>query len=238
MSWCAVLAVLGLSVWLNLDWSRDAYVEPLDNAWRGGLRQGFPLCWWDAGLETEATAVGDQLALNRREYGGWQWSGLAADLLLLAVAAMGAAFVTERVMRARARRQPREQSAAEVPAAIAIRPITVVVAAVVLVSSVSYNLITFTMTARDGTKEYAQVMGWPFTTYSASSPVLKGLARAGGRPLTQAQVVAYLDSHQRVRWRLAHWHTEGIVLNSVTIMILVIGSAFACEAYLRRRRQL
>jgi hypothetical protein len=40
-TWCVLLAVLGLFVWLNVEWSRNGYVEHNEHGWRGGTREGM-----------------------------------------------------------------------------------------------------------------------------------------------------------------------------------------------------
>ena len=123
VTWCGLLAVLGLFVWLNLDWSRDAYVHREASGWRGGVRQGFPMHCRDAGNETTVTVSAEGLLLHFRPYGGWHWPGLAADLAVFALAAATTLLLTERGMRAYSRRRKLLLLTAEPPLAVAITPL-------------------------------------------------------------------------------------------------------------------
>jgi len=245
LSWCAACAVLALFVWLNLDRSCDAYLAGQTRCWRGGVRLGFPVLCWDAGLETRGTASPQGLSWTRQKYGGVLWLGLAANLAAFAVAVAAALFLSDRAIRALANAQPAHAQTAVIgwlspasrtPRATAIRPLTAAVAAVVLGVSVALNLTTDTDSEHDGRPGFCQTMGWPFETYIAGAPDLPTITVGGNQTLTPAAVVAYLENHPEVPWRLAHWDTRAIVLNAVTIMVLVIGSACACEAYCRRRQ--
>jgi len=125
VTWCGVLAVIGLFVWLNLGWSRHAYVRQEANAWRGGVSLGFPMRFWDAGDENTVTITGAALLLQVKEYGGWRWPGLAVDLLVFVVAGAITAFTTERLTRAISRRRGILQLPAEPTLAPAVQPVTV-----------------------------------------------------------------------------------------------------------------
>jgi hypothetical protein len=229
-TWCVLFAVLGLFVWLNVEWSRSEYVERDVNGWRGGTREGFPLCWWDAGVKSATGVTGDKLFLRQRAYGGWLWLGIAGNLATLALAAALAAFLSERALR---RVRGGQESLPH--RRRAIRPVTGVVAAAVLSISVCGNLLTFTRCHGGEFGGYSQRMGVPFVTYSASRPQMKDVTVFPDRLQTEAQAIAGIENNPRVMWRLAHWHMEGIIANAIVIMLLVIGAACASEKYLRRR---
>lgn len=78
---------------------------------------------WDAGHETTVTVSEEGLLLQMREYGGWRWLGLAADLAVFALATATTAIVTERGVRVIARRRGLLHLPTELPLAPAIQPI-------------------------------------------------------------------------------------------------------------------
>lgn len=107
VTWCGLLAVLGLFAWLNLDCSCNTYIEKHPSGWRGGLRQGFPVYCWDSGIETVVFITPLGPAWRSTPYGGWQGLGVAANLAAFAAAAALTALLCERAVRAaRSRRAP------------------------------------------------------------------------------------------------------------------------------------
>src|SRR5438105_12556533 len=85
-TWLAMLAVFALFMWLNFNTTRVSYLEKAPGGWRGGVREGFPLPWWDAGMEASGALDDGALVLSSKPYGGWQTMGVCTGLFVLGVA--------------------------------------------------------------------------------------------------------------------------------------------------------
>ena len=123
-TWCGVLVVIAVFAHLDLNWSRQVYLERHRDAWHGGVRLGFPMCCWDAGQASKATAEPGRLVLQVRDYGGWRWLGVANDFVIFSITVAAVALALERGRRALVRRHGLLHLPAVTAAAPAVQPIT------------------------------------------------------------------------------------------------------------------
>jgi hypothetical protein len=78
-------------------------------------------------------------------------------------------------------------------------------------------------------------MGWPFLTFLASEPCIKGM-QVEGR--SAAEIVHFLEAHPTTWWGRAHWYASGIVMNAGACLLLIVATAALSEWALRRESRL
>jgi hypothetical protein len=110
--------------------------------------------------------------------------------------------------------------------------VTALVAIVLLAGLTLANLTLRTepKDAQNAAAGFTQSMGWPFMTFLASEPYLRGM-EIEGRPA--AEIVHYLENHPQTNWSRAHWYSREIVLDVIACMLMVIAAACVCEWILR-----
>lgn len=241
MSWLVMLLVFAGFLWLNFNSSKVTYLEHHGATWHGGLRQGFPIPWWDGGKEASCVVTDDGPSLNAVPYGGWQPGGIVVGLLVLAAALTGAAAGSELlVKRLGGSRLKAVTESWPLQRRLRIRLVTGLVTLIVVATVVALNLVaTVSVSAPDsepGSRSvaFSERMGWPFPTYTAGEPVLINADREVGYVMTAKEADDYLKTHEPVWWRRSHWSAAGIVLNSVSALVLILGTALTCEWLSRR----
>jgi hypothetical protein len=78
-------------------------------------------------------------------------------------------------------------------------------------------------------------MGWPFLTFLASEPCIKGM-QVEGR--SAAEIVHFLEAHPTTWWGRSHWYASGIVMNAGACLLLIVATAALSEWALRRESRL
>jgi hypothetical protein len=235
ITWVVTLGVFAVFVWLNFNSSRQQYLEKHGESWRGGLRHGFPIAWWDAGIDTRGVLQNGVLYLDSKPYGGWRAGGICCGLAALFASLAVSAAGCERIIRAlrpSARSSDLSEMDRRANRAVPIRPVTAFVAVALLAGLTTANL-TLRTEPRDeqnAAAGFTQSMGWPAMTFLASEPYLRGMETAG-RPAVE--IVHYLENHPQTYWTYTHWHSMGIVLNVICCTLLVMAVACACEWVLR-----
>lgn len=225
----ALLAMLILFVWLNLDYTRNAYNEQQNAAWCGGMRCGFPMTCWDAGQASLAGVVKGNLNLRIFTYGGVHWLGLAVNVLLFTMAMLGLAWCVE-VLRARITvakqilpRTYQRLHGASYAAALGM-------AALLLWVNAQHEIQQI---QRAGKTDYTQTYGWPLDFYYAHEPAPGVYRSAAERSL---EMVAYLEANPNSWFTKAHWNTQNVTLNLMACVALIVLTAFACERIMAWRR--
>lgn len=225
----ALLATLILFVWLNLDYTRNAYNDHVGIAWRGGMCCGFPLSAWDSGQASLVRAVNDQLNLRIVTYGGVKWAGLAANVLVLGMALLGVAWSVE-VLRARMMgakestpRKHQRMHAASYAAALCMAALLFWVNARHEIQQIE----------RNGKPDFKQTYGWPLDVYSANAPRDAVYAHAASLSM---EMVAYLEAHPKAWYKIAGWKMQNITWNLLICVGMVMVTAVVSEWILTRRR--
>jgi hypothetical protein len=225
-----VLAVLSLLLWLNFHVTWETYMEKRGNRWRGGLREGFPVVWWDAGMETETGLENGKLYLTQTPYGGWKIGGVCCALALLVVAVAATATGGERVIRIWS---SRHQQLATIDATanrrVGIRPVTAFASLLTLAAAITANVVLTTHTSNTPA-EITRTMGWPCAIYVLREPWLQGL-HLEDRPAEE--LVRYIVNHPKMTFRFIDWHMSGLVCNAFLCMLLIFCVAWICEEVLR-----
>jgi hypothetical protein len=225
-----VLAILGLFTWMNVGFSRHAYVERHMNGFRGGLRQGYPFTWWDAGCLSQSTATPTGLELTIVPYGGYEWGGVACNVGMLLLACGFAVALSRKLFGERAL----PLTEADKPRRIGL--ITGVLATMTMASLGWLNLQVDTIMKTDdaGMAKYEQRMGWPLVVYSAKNP--KVVSMENEEPVANpVATLAWLRSNPRAWYQFTHWHEGHIVINVLVCMLLVVCAACCCEWHRRAR---
>jgi len=226
----ALLFTLILFVWLNFDYTRNAYNDHVGIAWRGGMRYGFPLSAWDSEQASLVGVVNDQMNFRMITYGGVQWAGLAVNVLILGMALLGVAWSAE-VLRARvigtkeiAPRKYQRMHATSYAAALCM-------AALLLWVNAQHEIQEI---ETKGKRDYQQTYGWPLDVYSANAP--KDAVYAHAESLSLG-MVAYLESHPNAWYKFAGWNTRNITWNLLICVGLVMVTAAASEKFMGWRRR-
>jgi hypothetical protein len=219
--------VVGLFAWLNFEYSRDAYEAHIDGAHRGGLRHGFPLAAWDGGDEASASIVDEELSLKMGAYGGWQFGGLAVDILVF-IGALAAVCVVSESLAGNASPQPAQRGLSLHPA---VYPVIFLSAAALLWANTDVR--TRLIENKDGTHDFQQDMGWPFCIYLASNPNFEPVRPPEKIP-TKDERLLFLQANSGAWFKRAHWNKGYIVLNIVTGLTIVLGLAGGIQFFLRR----
>jgi hypothetical protein len=234
LSWLAMLFVFAGFMWLNFNTTKVTYLAHTSTGWHGGLREGFPIPWWDGGKEAACVVTDDGPKLSAVPYGGWQLGGVALGVLVLSLSLAGTAYLTEQLVKRFS--GPMFNAVAEsfpLQRRMRIRLLTGLISLIMLATVVSLNLITTVSVsgpvAERRTVAFSESMGWPFPTYVAGEPVLINPDREVGYVMTAKQAASYLETHEPIWWRQSHWNTSGIVLNTVSALLLILGSACICE---------
>lgn len=224
-----ITAVLLLFVWVNVELTRDDYVDKVEAGFRGGVRQGFPMTWWDAGNTAGWISKPDQMALSLTPYGGVQLDGAVVDLavLLTAAALVGAAgHLVGRRCFPHFGTRPRENAARS--ARLSLLGATLATLTALCLLWINLQVDVSAEVKHDGVMVFQQRMGWPLTIYSAHDPYEEPLVAAGvaGSPKSK---LAYLKSNLEARYRFAHWYEANIALNLLAGVMLVSAAACCCE---------
>jgi len=224
-----IFLVFGLFVWLNFDFSRDAYEERTASGHRGGIRHGFPFVLWDSGIDARASEAGT-LKLSIREYGGWVWSGVALNGGSLLLALLGSVACSRVLRRAAFQKQPDGDA---LVAHAWVHPLTPVVLMTLAGTLLWVNLTPETeIVLRDnGSMDFEQSLGWPLTHYKAHQPRLN----ASARHYTPEVILAHLRARPDAAFRFAHWYEERLVGNILIGVVVALGAAGATERALKRR---
>lgn len=224
----AMLVALILFVWLNLDYTRNAYNDHVGIAWRGGMRCGFPLSCWDSGQASLVGVVNERMNLRIVNYGGVQWAALAVNVLVFGMALLGVAWSAE-VLRARVTvakesvpRTYRRMHAASYAAALSM-------SALLLWVNARFEIEQF---ERNGKPDFRQTYGWPLDVYSANAP--KDAVYAHAASLSMG-MVEYLEAHPRAWYKRAGWNTQNVTWNLLICVGLVMGTAVVSEVIVARR---
>jgi len=216
-------------LWLNLDASREAYCRPSPDGWQGGVRHGFPVTLWDAGMQYAAPQTG---GLCYCAYGGWQFGGLLLDL-----AALGAVLAATWFVAKWCRRIPRGSGAgadrAVAPRVPAVRPATAAVLLAVAAASVLLNLRVRTEFSSDAgsTPRFEQRMGWPLTFFDANGPYPK-YAKNQPRPGGPAVLVGYTREELP---GFSTWRFDRLGWDLLIGLGMAFGAAMLCEGLLKWR---
>jgi hypothetical protein len=230
LTWLLVLAVLSLFLWLNFHVTWETYMEKRGNFWRGGLREGFPVAWWDAGMETEIGSENGKLYLNQTPYGGWKMGGICCALALFVIALASTAIGGERVIRIWcSRHQQLARIDANANHGVGIRPVTAFASLLTLAATVTANVVLTTHPS-NAPAEVTRTMGWPCAIYVAREPYLVGL-HLEDRPASE--IVRYIVNHPKMPFRWTDWHMSSVVCNAFLCMLLIICAAWLCEEVLR-----
>jgi hypothetical protein len=229
-----LLPLLSVLVWLNLDYTREAYDAHGGGAWNGGVRYGFPMVLWDGGFETRVTITPDGPRIARQHYGGLQPAGLVVDLLV----ACGALALVVWLLH-QSPVLPDGTSSARARLDIPLHPLTCLLALALGGGLLWANLSTDVQVVQqpDGGIDYCQEMGWPLFVYRAHQPHLR-LADSKGTPrFTQSQVLSYLRTHPNSWYLNSHWFFGRLTLNIVLNLALIVAASAAWEfAHVRLRR--
>ncbi len=235
----AMAGVCILFVWLHLDFSRDAYVEQHGASWRGGVRHGFPLPWWDGGEQATAGSQPEGgLRLTIAPFRNVDGLALSVDLLALAAALAAAAFVAQRAM-GRMGRMGRSASGPETAPPLApkpaIRPATALLAAGIagLLCWANLRVETSLAEARTGAQQF-QEMGWPLPIFVSSHALPESPpGKSAPAPLSN-QSSRWIQDHAHISPRLAHWFLDNIALNVLIGLACICVAGAASEKALRR----
>ncbi|HYG78067.1 MAG TPA: hypothetical protein VEK08_23880, partial [Planctomycetota bacterium] len=227
-------AVLAVFAWLNFESTREDYVAEFSTGYRGGVRQGFPFVWWDAGNDVAWVNKPGMMALQLTPFGGIQGGGLAANLAIggvaLLLAGIAGQFLGRRFLGRFSALSYRDATPPR-----RLGPVSAILAALTLLSLVWINLQVdvYSQQELDGLITFQQRMGWPLTIYSASNPAPEILSKVGvaGKP---AETLAWLRQNPDTWYQRTHWHELNIVLNLAAGVILVCAAA-CCNEFRRRQ---
>ena len=245
LTWIALLGVIALFLWLNFNTTRVSYLEHTPTGWHGGVRQGFPIPWWDAGSEAAGTIDGQSLMLHATQYGGWKIGGVVLGLTFMLAVMLGAAFLSELLtMRIFKTLTPPALESLRRP--VRIRLLTGLVVAVLFIGLIMLNLIATTSAtlpapdygagASTETAIRSESMGWPFVAYVAHNPVLVSATAETGKALTAKQDLQFMERRDPIFWSSAHWNFKAIVLNVFVAFGVIVAAAVACEWLARIKR--
>jgi len=216
-------------LWLNLDASREAYCRPGLDGWQGGVRHGFPVALWDAGMQYAAPQSG---GLYCRAYGGWQFGGLLLDLAALGAVLAATWFVAELCQRI-FRGSGGVADRAVAPRAPAVRPATAAVLLAMAAASVLLNLRVRTEFSSDAgsTPRFEQRMGWPLAFFDANGAYPK-YAKNQPRPGGPAVLASYTCEELP---GFSTWRFDRLGWDLLIGLGMAFGAAMLCEGLLKWR---
>jgi len=242
VAWLALLAVFALFVWLNFSATRVAYLAKSAGGWRGGVREGFPIPWWDCGSEASATVDNAHMILQTVPYGGWRLGGIAIGLLMFFVALTVTGALAELLVRRFQTRTAKPGGFDPFQRPVRIRLLTGLVSLILVLSFCALNLIAVSSISDSGlgsvfaiddaapsSVTLSETMGWPFVTYIARNPVLVSAQTSRGAPMSAQQELAYFETHAPLHWGYTHWNLSAFALNAVCALLCIAAAAFACE---------
>jgi len=225
----ALLATAVLFLWLNLDYTRNAYNEHIGQAWNGGMRCGFPVTCWDSGQASSAGVSGDKLLLSMKDYGGVLWHGVVVNSLILCMTLLGVAWSLETarttlfVPKMETPRTYRRMHPASYASAACMAALLLGVNARFEIQKVEVG----------GKTDFIQTSGWPLDAYSARKPSKHEYAKARK---AESSMLAYLESNPNAWFTKARWNTQNITWNLLICVALVLATAMASEWLFARRR--
>jgi hypothetical protein len=226
----ALVGVLALFLWLNLDYSIQPYTEHIQDGWRGGVRYGLPFVCWDAAQDATAFRLPNgQMDLRFADVGGVVWLGLLGNLSALAAVLLATAWSFERIRRVMIRNVPVGTLAGK-RFHRGSYAMALCVAATVLWMNAQFNIEQVQQGRRI---DYKQSMGWPLASFTATDPAKWEFVRASAKGQT---MIEHLRENPGANYRLGHWHPQNVSMNYIIGTMLTLFSLLLCNSVLQHAR--